>query len=602
MQNNLQDRELPSQPRAQASASVQDPYNRMVSEPLTQDAGTFLAKSNQPHAFLVVHVDDSGSRVIDLPEGVDVTFGRSRAATVHVDSEKVSRLHAKVRRTGDVIEVEDLGSRNGTRVNGDKIEGPRKLANGDELTIGSIQAVVGLASGLRPASPIADDVAGEARLVAEVDRSIRYHRPLTLALVRVASDSVVDAMARSLRPMDLLAEDAGDDYIVILPELDRANGEPALERLLDFARAANVPASSALAVCPDDGTTVETLISELRGRLRSGRNSRGPTAPIVHVPGEPIVIDPAMKRVYSLVERIADTAMTCLILGETGVGKELVAEAIHKRSTRRDKPIIKLNCAALPETLLESELFGYERGAFTGAERRKVGFFEAADGGTLFLDEIGEMPLALQAKLLRVLERKVITRVGGTTEVATNTRLIAATHRDLESEVRAGRFRQDLMFRIGGFTLVVPPLRDRPVEIMPFAEHFARTTAAEQGRPAPALSDSARDALTGYAWPGNVRELRNAIERALVLCGETIEATDLPEKLRDAAQRVRPVSSGADMRGHLAEVERAAIVAALETEGQNQTRAARRLGLSRRALIYKMEKYGLKAPPGQAGG
>ena len=576
---------------------MHDSYNRMVTEPLTQDAGTFLATRNQPHAFLVVHVEEGGSRVIDLPENVDVTFGRSRGATVHVDSEKVSRIHARIRRSGAAVEVEDLNSRNGTRLNGDRIEGPRQLASGDELQIGPIQAIIHFASGLRVASPIADDAAGEARLVAEVDRSIRYHRPLAVALVRVANDSVVDAMARSLRPMDLLAEDAADDYLVILPELDRINAEPAVERLLDFARAANAPASSALALCPDDGTSVETLIGELRSRLRSGRR---PAAPIVHVPGQPIILDPAMKRVYSLVERIADTAMTCLILGETGVGKELVAEAIHKRSARRDKPIIKLNCAALPETLLESELFGYERGAFTGAERRKVGFFEAADGGTLFLDEIGEMPLTLQSKLLRVLERKVITRVGGTTEVATNTRLIAATHRDLESEVRAGRFRQDLMFRIGGFTLVVPPLRDRGAEILPFAEHFARTTAAEQGRPAPAISDSARDALTGYAWPGNVRELRNAIERALVLCGETLEATDLPEKLRDAAQRVRPVSSsGADMRGHLAEVERAAIVAALETEGQNQTRAARRLGLSRRALIYKMEKYGLKAPPGR---
>jgi two-component system response regulator AtoC len=568
----------------------------MVTEPLTQDAGTFLATRNQPHAFLVVHVEEGGSRVIDLPENVDVTFGRSRGATVFVDSEKVSRIHARVRRTGATIEVADLNSRNGTRLNGDKIEGPRQLANGDELQIGPIQAIIHFASGLRVASPIADDAAGEARLVAEVDRSIRYHRPLAVALVRVASDSVVDAMARSLRPMDLLAEDAGDDYLVILPELDRLNAEPAVERLLDFARAANAPASSALALCPDDGTSVETLIGELRSRLRSGRR---PAAPAAHVPGQPIILDPAMKRVYSLVERIADTAMTCLILGETGVGKELVAEAIHKRSARRDKPIIKLNCAALPETLLESELFGYERGAFTGAERRKVGFFEAADGGTLFLDEIGEMPLALQSKLLRVLERKVITRVGGTTEVATNTRLIAATHRDLEADVRAGRFRQDLMFRIGGFTLVVPPLRDRASEILPLAEHFARTTAAEQGRAEPAISESARDALTGYAWPGNVRELRNAIERALVLCGETLEAADLPEKLRDAAQRTRPASSGADMRGHLAEVERAAIVAALEAEGQNQTRAARRLGLSRRALIYKMEKYGLKAPPGR---
>jgi len=289
--------------------------------------------------------------------------------------------------------------------------------------------------------------------------------------------------------------------------------------------------------------------------------------------------------------------MTVLILGETGVGKELVAEAIHQRSSRRNEPLIKLNCAALPESLLESELFGYERGAFTGAERRKVGFFEAANGGTLFLDEIGEMPLALQAKLLRVLERKVITRVGGTAEVETDTRLIAATHRDLDAEVRAGRFRQDLMFRIGGFTLAVPPLRDRSTEIVPLAEHFARAAAAEQGRTAPQLSEAAREALVAYGWPGNVRELRNAIERALVLCGEAIEAADLPEKLRDAGQRVRPVAAASDMRGHLAEVERAAIVAALEAEDQNQTRAARRLGLSRRALIYKMEKYGLKPPP-----
>jgi DNA-binding NtrC family response regulator len=167
--------------------------------------------------------------------------------------------------------------------------------------------------------------------------------------------------------------------------------------------------------------------------------------------------------------------------------------------------------------------------------------------------------------------------------------------------VRAGRFRQDLLFRIGGFTLVVPPLRDRAQEILPLAEHFARLTAHEQGRTVPTLSEDARDALSGYTWPGNVRELKNAIERALVLCGDQVTAHDLPEKLRDAAQRVRPVTPAADMRGHLAEIERAAIVTALDAEGGNQTRAARRLGLSRRALIYKMEKYGLKPPPGAAG-
>jgi DNA-binding NtrC family response regulator len=308
-----------------------------------------------------------------------------------------------------------------------------------------------------------------------------------------------------------------------------------------------------------------------------------------------------MKRVYSLVGRIADAPMTVLILGETGTGKELVAEAIHRGSKRSAGPFIRLNCAALPENLLESELFGHERGAFTGADRRKVGFFEAAAGGTLFLDEIGEMPLPLQAKLLRVLERRAITRVGGTAEVAVDVRVVAATHRDLDAEVRDGRFRQDLLFRVGGFTLAIPPLRDRPVEIMPLAEHFARAAAGEQGRSVPAIDDDARDALCAYAWPGNVRELKNAIERALVLCDDTLTVADLPDRLSDAGQRVRPiVSTSADMRGQLAEVERTTIIAALEAEHDNQTRAARRLGLSRRTLIYKMEKYGLKPRPSRA--
>ena len=309
----------------------------------------------------------------------------------------------------------------------------------------------------------------------------------------------------------------------------------------------------------------------------------------------------SMKAAVGALAKVAAQPVPVVtIRGETGTGKELAARMLHRLSPRARGPFIELNCSAIPEQLVESELFGHERGAFTGADKRKIGFFEAADGGTLFLDEIGDMPLTLQAKLLRVLERKVITRVGGTTEVPTDARLIAATHRDLDADVRAGRFRQDLLFRIGGFTIVVPPLRDRPNEVVPLAEHFARTTAAEQGRNPPVFADDARDALTGYTWPGNVRELRNAIERALVLCGDTLTAADLPDRLRDAGQRTRPVQTASDVRGHLAEVERAAIVAALEADGNNQTRAARRLGLSRRALIYKMEKYGLKPAPNRS--
>jgi two-component system response regulator AtoC len=583
---------------AHASMTVHDSYIPMVTEPQTQAGVTELAVATEPRAFLVIHIEDTGSRVVDLPEGVDVTFGRSRGATVSLEHEKVSRTHTRVRRTGDVIEVEDLGSRNGTRVNGDKIEGIRKVEVGDELSIGPIIAIVGASSGLRRQSPIIDAEAGEQRLAAEVDRAVRYHRPLTLALLKITSDSVLEAIARTLRPMDVIAEDAGDNYLLILPELSRADGAAAVHRALDFALSSNQPATASTALCPDDGTSVDSLMSQLRSGLRTGRLPRAETV----VPDAPIVLEPAMQRVYTLVERIADSTMTCLLLGETGVGKEVVCEAIHRRSSRRDRPLIKLNCAALPETLLESELFGHERGAFTGADRKKIGFFEAADGGTLFLDEIGEMPLSLQAKLLRVLERKVITRVGGTTEVATDARLIAATHRDLEADVRSGKFRQDLLFRIGGFTIVVPPLRDRQREIVPLAELFTRTTAVEQGRTVPMIAQDARDVLAGYAWPGNVRELKNAMERALVLCEDTITAADLPDKMRDMAQRTRPIAPAADVRGHLAEVERAAIVNALEADGGNQTRAARRLGLSRRALIYKLEKYGLKPPPSRGDG
>jgi DNA-binding NtrC family response regulator len=549
----------------------------------------------KPRAFIVVddlEDADRGSNVVDLPDEEDVTIGRASTATVSVDHDSVSRMHARILRRGDVIEVEDLGSRNGTRVNGERIATVTRVTAGDEIAVGPIIAVVGITSTLRRSSPIAGAAVGEARLVAEVDRSVRYHRPLTLALLHIASDEAVELIANALRPMDLMAEDAGDDYFLILPELDRHGARTAIARLRDVARSAGAGIDVATAISPDDGTTAGELIGRLRSGLRAGVNRAQTPAPALAPP--PIAIDPAMKRVYALVERIADASMTVMIMGETGVGKEIVAEAIHQRSARHAKPFIKLNCAALTESLLESELFGYERGAFTGADRRKIGYFEAASGGTLFLDEIGEMPPALQSKLLRVLERKVIFRVGGTAEIPIDTRLVAATHRDLDTEARVGTFRQDLLFRVCGFTLVIPPLRDRPSEIMPLAERFARLAAAEQSRPTPTISPDACAVLTTYSWPGNVRELRNAIERALVLCDDAITAADLPERLRGDRESH---GTAADVRGQIAAAERATIAAALEAADYNQTRAARKLGLSRRTLIYRMEKYGLKPRP-----
>jgi two-component system response regulator AtoC len=563
----------------------------------------------EARAFLVVYTGDDEarrSRVIDLTDGVEITFGRSRACTVSIDSERVSRQHTRVWRAGDELWAADLGSRNGTRVNGARIEGPTRIGPGDELVIGPAVAVVGRSSRLRRARRLADAEAFEDRLEVEVDRSLRCHRPLTVAMLRVAgttiaTDAAIDRLLAASRRMDLVADYGGDELALILPEVDA--GAAAVSALVEVARGPQVTLHAGIAAFPRDGDSPGALTAAARAALRRAR--RG--GPEVAVPdpapaaadGAAVIADPAMKRLYELVDRIADTPVTVLVRGETGTGKELVAEALHRRSGRRGGPMVKLNCASLPETLLESELFGHERGAFTGADRRKVGYFEAAAGGTLFLDEIGEMPLALQAKLLRVLERRVITRVGSTTETAVDVRLVCATHRDLEAEAHAGRFREDLFFRIGGFTLIVPPLRDRPSEIALLATHFARQFAAELGQPAPVLTAAAQAALLRHDWPGNVRELRNAVERAVVLGGPVIDAALWPDRIRDAELRApATTASTSDMKGHLAEVERASIVAALAGAGGNQTRAATTLGISRRALIYKMEKYGLKLPPG----
>ena len=298
--------------------------------------------------------------------------------------------------------------------------------------------------------------------------------------------------------------------------------------------------------------------------------------------------------------------MTVLIIGETGTGKEVVAEALHRQSSRKARPFVRLNCACLPETLLESELFGHERGSFTGAEKRKIGFFEAADGGTIFLDEIGEITATVQAKLLRVLEEHKITRVGGTQEIAVDVRVVCATNRDLEGEVRPGRLPRGPLLPHQRVHHPGAPTA-RPEERDPAAHRVLPRRHGARARPgAAAVSEEARRALERYSWPGNVRELRNALERALVLHGGgVVELEDLPERLREEAEMrggpalPLPVSDGGvDVRQQIADVERASILAVLEACGGNQTHAARKLGLSRRALIYRMEKHGLKPPPG----
>ena len=286
-----------------------------------------------------------------------------------------------------------------------------------------------------------------------------------------------------------------------------------------------------------------------------------------------------------------------LILGETGVGKELLAELVHRRSPRAKGPFVCINCSALADTLLESELFGYEKGAFTGATQAKPGLLEAAAGGTVFLDEIGDMPGTLQTKVLRAIESRKVTRVGGLAPRPLDVRFVAATHVDLEAAIADDRFRSDLYFRLNGISLTIPPLRDRPEEIEPLARAFLAAACAAGKRRPPRLSSDALEALQAYDWPGNIRELRNAIERALVRSeGGEIGPEHLPvEKLRLARPAAAaPAAAGVAAPGGLAERQR--ILEVMAQVGSNQTRAAKRLGISRGTLIDRLKRHGIKRP------
>jgi two-component system response regulator AtoC len=304
----------------------------------------------------------------------------------------------------------------------------------------------------------------------------------------------------------------------------------------------------------------------------------------------------AMREVMDLALRVAPFPSTVLLTGESGSGKEAVARAVHRASPRRDRPFVAVNCGAIPENLLESELFGHEKGAFTGADRAREGVFEEADGGTLFLDEIGELSMPLQVKLLRVLQERSIRRVGGTGERQVDVRVLAATARDLVSEVKAGRFRDDLFYRINVVGIHIPPLRTRPEDIPLLAEHFLRRHAERLRIDAPGLPRSLVPVLAGYSWPGNVRELENVIERALVLSGGAIGEEHLPPHVRTGRHlfEVRDDDGDLSVKRRLPALEKTLIARALERCGGNRTRAAELLDLSVRALSYKIHDYELE--------
>jgi DNA-binding NtrC family response regulator len=562
-----------------------------------------------------------------LPFLGEVTIGSAEGSDIRLSEPSIAPAHA-VLTTGSRLELRDCGSGMPTVV------GTRRLENGETVAVspgvvmllGSVTIVVQVSGASTRLRHVRSHDYFEGRLDDECARAENNGSAFSLIRLRFTRNQAAvleEAFTRYLRPVDLVAMYAGDEYELLLADTSPEKAAHIARTIDDHLRSKGVgELTMGLASWPSDGRSPEALLAAAGAR--------------VHGRAEPPALPPsaALEALRPLVERIAQANINVLIQGETGVGKEVLARRIHELSPRAEHPLLCVNCAALSETLLESELFGHERGAFTGAVQAKPGLLEAAEGGTVLLDELGEMPLSIQAKLLRVVEQRSVTRVGGLKARVIDVRFVAATHRDLEAEIQRGRFREDLYYRLNGVSLVVPPLRERKDEIRPLAETFLAEYAKQAGRPPARVTSGALAVLERYAWPGNVRELRNMMERAALLTpSDVIDLVHLPlERLgrtlplervselpplpratprataRPEAPQARPgayalVDEDARLLGERVALpasdagdERTRILQALERCAGNQTHAARLLGVSRRTLISRIERYDLPRP------
>jgi DNA-binding NtrC family response regulator/pSer/pThr/pTyr-binding forkhead associated (FHA) protein len=543
---------------------------------------------------------DSAARAVPLPRHGELVIGRAPDAEVRLDEAPVSRQHAILSLANGRAILRDLGSQNGTHVGGARVSGERALKSGDVITICNTQLVF---HGPRdPAEWTLDADAFRDRLAAEIERAAALDRSLAVVAVRAerAREFLVDALAGELRGVDRATSLAADEVAALLPELE-PDEAPAVARRM--VAAVGGAARAGYAVFPRDGDDPETLIASARAALAAadpGGAAAGVTpSRTIEIAGgrTMLVADPAMARLIALLERLAPADLPILVLGETGTGKELAASLVHTLSPRSRGPMVSFNCAALQDTLAESELFGHERGAFSGAASARAGLLESADGGTLFLDEVADLTAAIQAKLLRVLETRRLTRVGSVSERAIDVRVVAATNRDLLAEAEAGRFRLDLYYRLSAATIWLPPLRDRPREIAVLARAFLADGRRAAGRPFAALSDQAERRLASWAWPGNVRELRNCMHfLAAAVPGDQIDAGQVEAYLQRAsgpAPSVAPPSSFRPIKQELREVEERRMREALRAAGGVQTLAAALIEMPLRTFAAKVKQYGI---------
>ncbi len=405
------------------------------------------------------------------------------------------------------------------------------------------------------------------------------------------------------RPVDVILLDMrmpGMSGQEVLQRLQESGSCPPVIMLTAFGSVGNaVEAMKAGAwdylTKPTDNDELLAVVQKACDHARLTRENRDLKKQIGQLRDTRLIGDsPAMRRVVELIEQVGPSEANVLILGESGTGKELAAQLLHEHSLRREGALVKVNCAALPETLLESELFGYVRGAFTGATQDKPGRFQLAAGGTLFLDEIGELPMTLQAKILRALQERIVEPLGGVTPVSVDVRFLAATNRDLPAMIAEGKFREDLYYRLNVLEIRIPPLRERTEDIPLLTDHLLAKLCRKNNRPVRSVSREFLDALTRHEWRGNVRELENVLERSLILCrGDVLDVRDLPEHLLSPARTPATSSVTAPAENPLEAAERHALEETLRKYAGHRERTAQALGISRRTLQYRLKKYGL---------
>ncbi|HEY0194512.1 MAG TPA: sigma 54-interacting transcriptional regulator [Kofleriaceae bacterium] len=555
----------------------------------------------------------AASSLFPLPASGDVVIGRSESADLQIDDALVSRQHARLAVEGDVVTITDLGSHKGTYLNEVRLTGPRVLQPNDVVMISKTTLIFHTTAPSAPSAAALDMPTFLRRLEDEVDRTVTADRKFSVLCITGASTSersaIQRAVAAQLRRVDAAAWSTDGLLYILLAEAGGEESRAIAGRIgtkLDHGmlRIGHV-------TCPTDAYAAEALLAGAYKAAMSARLGEvaGPlTAQTLTIGNQRVIVaDPTVVRLYALIDRLAPVSIPVLITGETGCGKELVATAIHTRSHRASRPMISLNCAALHENLVESELFGHEKGAYSGATSTKPGLIEAADGSTLFLDEIGELAPGIQAKLLRVLEVRRVTRVGDVREREVDVRIVAATNRDLEADVVAGRFRRDLFFRLSAATLDLPPLRQRSAELPLLATAFLDDACRVNGRPPMRISDGAMAVLLAHSWPGNIRELKNLMH--YVAAAHPVDVVT-PEHVSERMGRLRPASHPAPITqaeivtatgthrfrpiaDELRELEITRIREALEATAGNQTRAAALIAMPVRTFFEKAKQYGL---------